>query len=235
MKLQIKPEYLELVPRPDKTQLSMLKYSIQEDGQQVKIIVNEDGVVLDGHTRFMICQSLKLDPKYTVKKFTTLEKEKNFVISANLNRRHLTLFERGEILFSWWKEEKIRSNHQGGVDRQKTINSGRSHGGTVTGKKERLLNRFGKIIGCSATVAHELTWLMLHASEEYKMKLRKEEITIGAAYIEVAKPVRKARSEYGVYARYPKCLNCGEPTIPIQNTDCHVHSQTCCTKCGWGN
>lgn len=234
-KLVVDPKYLHLVPRPEKNQVKSLKESMMQDGQLVKIIVNEDGVILDGHTRYQICQDLGLEPKYTIKKFKTKQAEKEFVISANVNRRQLTLFERGELLFSWWKEEKKRSKAEGGRDRGETMRTGISQGKTAAGKKERLLPKFGRIIGCGASVAHEITWLLLNADEGTKIKLRKEEITIQGAYLLLKKPDRKLRSEYGTYMRHNKCLNCGGKLTPIQDTDCHVHSQFCCTKCGWGN
>ena len=230
---------MNLVPRPEDSQINSLKNSIQEDGQQVKIIVNSKGMILDGHTRFMICDELGIVPEYVIKKFVSIEKEKEFVVSANLNRRQLTLFERGEILFAWWKEERQRSNSKGGYATHATRRTGVTHGGTVTGKKERLLQRFARIIGTNATNAHELTWLMLHAPENTKVKLRKEEMTIRAAYIELAKPIRKSKQDYikedRIYLKYPNCLNCQAPTVDVKNDNCHVHTILCCTKCGWGN
>ncbi len=237
MKLKINPQYLELVPRPDKDQLKSLKNSMSEDGQQVKIIVNPQGIILDGHTRFNICNELGLNPKYTVKKFPTLQKEKEFVVSANINRRQLTLFERGEILFSWWKEERKKSNSEGGHSKWKLAKSGIISDTTTNGKKERLLSKFARILGTSATITHEITWLLLYAPENVKEKLRKEEISIDKIYVELAKPLRKPRGFYKYPNRllYEKCLVCKEPTASIKKTNCHVHSQLCCTKCGWGN
>ena len=230
---------MNLVPRPEDSQINSLKNSIQEDSQQVKIIVNSKGMILDGHTRFMICDELGIVPEYVIKKFVSIEKEKEFVVSANLNRRQLTLFKRGEILFAWWKEERQRSNSKGGYATHATRRTGVTHGGTVTGKKERLLQRFARIIGTNATNAHELTWLMLHAPENTKVKLRKEEMTIRAAYIELAKPIRKSKQDYikedRIYFKYPNCLNCQAPTVDVKNDNCHVHTILCCTKCGWGN
>lgn len=239
IQIQINEKYLNLVPRPEDSQINSLKNSIQEDSQQVKIIVNSKGMILDGHTRFMICDELGIVPEYVIKKFVSIEKEKEFVVSANLNRRQLTLFERGEILFAWWKEERQRSNSKGGYATHATRRTGVTHGGTVTGKKERLLQRFARIIGTNATNAHELTWLMLHAPENTKVKLRKEEMTIRAAYIELAKPIRKSKQDYikedRIYLKYPNCLNCQAPTVDVKNDNCHVHTILCCTKCGWGN
>lgn len=237
LQLTINSDYLNLVPRPEKIQLNMLRHSMQEDGQQVSIIANQNGVILDGHTRFNICKELGLEPKYKIKKFSSIEKEKEFVVSANVNRRQLILFERAEVLFSWWKEEKKRSRSEGAYAHHQTSRTGITHGGTITGKKERLLVKFARIIGTNATLAHEVTWLLLHAPEETKIKLRKEEITIDEAYVDLAKPSRTPRSfyKYPDRLRYPKCLNCGKSTVDAKKTNCHVHSQFCCTKCGWGN
>ena len=235
--IKINEEYFALVPRPDSFQINSLRNSIQEDGQQIKIIVNSQGVILDGHTRFMICKELGLEPKYIIKKFDSIQQEKEFVISANVNRRQLTLFERGEVLFSWWKEEKKRSKSEGGYSKWKLEKTGISSDTTVNGKKERLLNKFARIIGTNATMAHEITWLLLHSPEETKNKIRKEEITIDEAYVQLAKPSRKPRSSYQYpdRLRYPNCLSCGKPTVSNKKTNCHVHSQYCCSKCGWGN
>ena len=239
IQIQINEKYLNLVPRPEDSQINSLKNSIQEDSQQVKIIVNSKGMILDGHTRFMICDELGIVPEYVIKKFVSIEKEKEFVVSANLNRRQLTLFERGEILFAWWKEERQRSNSKGGYATHATRRTGVTHGGTVTGKKERLLQRFARIIGTNATNAHELTWLMLHTPENTKVKLRKEEMTIRTAYVELARPVFKSKQDYiaegRVYLKHPNCLNCQAPTVDVKNDNCHVHTILCCTKCGWGN
>ena len=239
IQIQINEKYLNLVPRPEDSQINSLKNSIQEDSQQVKIIVNSKGMILDGHTRFMICDELGIVPEYVIKKFVSIEKEKEFVVSANLNRRQLTLFERGEILFAWWKEERQRSNSKGGYATHATRRTGVTHGSTVTGKKERLLQRFARIIGTNATNAHELTWLMLHAPENTKVKLRKEEMTIRTAYVELARPVFKSKQDYiaegRVYLKHPNCLNCQAPTVDVKNDNCHVHTILCCTKCGWGN
>jgi len=236
--LQINQKYLDLVPRPEPSQINSLRNSIQEDGQQISIIVNPQGIILDGHTRFSICKELNIEPKYTIKKFPSLQKEKEFVVSTNLNRRQLTLFERGELLFSWWKEEKKRSQSEGGYATHATRRTGITHGGTVTGKKERVLKKFARVIGTNATSAHEITWLMLHAPEEYKIKLRREEIPIRSAYVELAKPSIKSTAQYRAegknYLTFPVCLNCTGKMISITETKCHVHVHACCSKCGWG-
>jgi len=238
MSIQINENYFNLVPRPEPNQINSLRDSMKEDGQQIAIIVNENGIILDGHTRFNICKELNLEPKTIVKKFTSVKLEKEFVVSANLNRRQLTLFERGEILFTWWKDEKKRGRETGGYAAWEKRRTGKTTGGTVTGKKERLLQRFARIIGSSASVCHQLTWLMLNADEDTKIQLRKEEISIAGAYNLLSDKKRKTVADYkkegAEYLRFPVCLNCSGKTVDAKKSNCHVHNNGCCTKCRWG-
>ena len=67
IEIRINKEYLDLVPRPEPDQINSLRNSIQEDGQQVAIIVNQNGIILDGHTRYQICKEQNLKPKFVTK------------------------------------------------------------------------------------------------------------------------------------------------------------------------
>jgi len=89
MKLSINPEYEKLVPRPSKEEYQALKQSIKEDGQRQAIIVNQKGVVLDGHTRFKVCEELGIKSKYQVQEFKDEIEEQIYVIEVNLQRRNL--------------------------------------------------------------------------------------------------------------------------------------------------
>ena len=70
-------EYLDLVPRPTNEQRKALKESIKEEGQKEPIIVDETGKVLDGHTRFEICQELGIELKYIIRLFDNDDEKKD--------------------------------------------------------------------------------------------------------------------------------------------------------------
>ena len=74
-----------------------LKLSIQRHGQYVPIIVNQDGVILDGHLRYGACQELGIKPEIRVRQFENRLEEKKFIIEVNLRRRHLNEFQRSEL------------------------------------------------------------------------------------------------------------------------------------------
>jgi ParB-like chromosome segregation protein Spo0J len=96
----INDEYANLVPDLSKEDYKSLKQLIKEDdGLTYAIIVNQHGVILDGYQRYKACQEFKIKPKYEVKFFESPLLEQKFRIEINMNRRHLTLFQRIELQY----------------------------------------------------------------------------------------------------------------------------------------
>ena len=98
MIISIKKEYLNLLTPVSEIDFQSLKQSIAlEQGLFVPIIVNKDGIVLDGHNRFRACKELGIQIQYQIKEFDDALEEKRFVIEVNLNRRHLNEFQKAEL------------------------------------------------------------------------------------------------------------------------------------------
>lgn len=231
--LKVKQEYLELVPRAKRSDYQSLKNSIKENGQQVAIICNQDGIILDGHTRFQVCEELRIKPKFIIKQFNDSEKEREFVVTANLARRHLTLFERAEICFNFYK--KLRDNrYERSAENNHKTRSGLQEKRDPTDHSNRLLPKFASMIGTTASVAHQIVFCIEHADEQTKQLLRTEKRTARSVYKQIKNPNWKPVSAYGTYLQHPKCLNCNGATEKSDPEKCHVHTQICCTKCGWG-
>lgn len=83
--LDIHP-YASLFPLLEGDDRDQLRGDIAENGQ-LEPIVLLDGKVLDGQNRYRICQELGIEPKTSV---YTGDDPLGFVLSKNLNRRHLT-------------------------------------------------------------------------------------------------------------------------------------------------
>jgi hypothetical protein len=197
--------------------------------------VNQDGVILDGHTRFQACQELKLKPKFVIKEFSDKQKEREFVVTCNLARRHLNLFQRGEVCFNYYQKERETRYHRAGINTWKTRRGEKEPNNRHDGQFNRALTRFGNMIGIGPTGAHWIVWLIDHADEQTKELLRNNKISIRQAYKKLANPNWKPAKAYGERLTHPKCLHCGAPTQWPDETKCHVHTKVCCTKCGWGN
>jgi len=97
-----------------------LKSSIKEQGLLLQIIINSDGIILDGHHRHKACQELNINPKYKVKKFDSKTDEIIFVGECNLQRRQLTPLQRISIvrqLEPFYKEKAKEKQVKGGKDK----------------------------------------------------------------------------------------------------------------------
>jgi len=94
MKLTVNSEYVNLVPLLTDIEYETLKESIKENGLWMPIIVNPNGVILDGHHRYKICQELEIPIKHAVRDFPTKTDEIIFVGECNLKRRQLTSLQR---------------------------------------------------------------------------------------------------------------------------------------------
>jgi DNA modification methylase len=90
-------EYQDLLPSYTSPEYSSLKESIGMNGQYSPIIINNQGILLDGYHRFKACQELGIEPKILVQHFEDKLQEFLFVVDSNLERRHLTIFKKAEL------------------------------------------------------------------------------------------------------------------------------------------
>lgn len=97
--LKINREYQALVPPQNEQEYQNLKRSIKENGfwDSHPVVINSEGIILDGHHRYRACQELAIEPRFRVLKFENKLQEKLFVINSNLRRRHLNSFQRIEL------------------------------------------------------------------------------------------------------------------------------------------
>ena len=235
IQIHVNQEYYDLIPRPTKEQYESLKFSIEEDGQHLPIIVNQNGTIMDGHTRYDICKELGIKPVIETKKFDNRFDEKHFVIITNLSRRNLTLFQRAELLFDWYVREKHLSKKKGG-ERMWQTRQGLKKPASKS-SIGRLHKKMGKMMGCTHTQSFKCMKLIENADSKVLDNLREGKITIGGAFEKVFKPNWKKIKDYG-YDKYRNrnkiCLACGSDTKLNDIKECHVHVQICCTKCEWG-
>ena len=96
--LTIDQEYLGLVPRPSRAEYRALEEDILAwGGAHTPILVSRERVILDGHTRYMICSEHGLGYSVKVLELPSRCEEMMFVIGSNLRRRQLTKFQQVEL------------------------------------------------------------------------------------------------------------------------------------------
>ena len=113
-------DYARLVLPLSPRRYKSLKESIRLNGLYNPIIVNQDGIILDGHHRFQACQELAkplTENDIVVKEFGDELDEKYFVVISNLERRNMHAFARAWIVFNIEPiiSEMARRREYGGV------------------------------------------------------------------------------------------------------------------------
>lgn len=105
----IKKKYAQIVPRPSKTDSEHIFNSIKKDGINLPLVINEKGVLLDGHTRIGFAKRLKFETvPVIIKKFENELLEFLFVIDINVSRRNLTEGQRSHLIVACLDiEEKL--------------------------------------------------------------------------------------------------------------------------------
>jgi len=88
-------EYADIFPMMDGTDFDNLKKDLTDNGfDKTRPIILHEGKILDGRNRFKACNEVNIKPSF--EKFEG-EDSLGFVISTNLNRRHLTNSQRATI------------------------------------------------------------------------------------------------------------------------------------------
>jgi predicted DNA-binding protein (UPF0251 family) len=92
MKTYKNHKYANIFPAIEDLELQVIIEDIQKNGLQSPIVLFE-GKILDGRNRYKACQLAGVDPEFVEFKGNPLE----FVISANLHRRHLSESQRAAV------------------------------------------------------------------------------------------------------------------------------------------
>lgn len=232
--LIVDEEYFDLVPRPTKEDRHSLKQSILADGQQVPIVVNTQRIILDGHTRFELCNELHLKPKFIIKKFANKHEEKKFVIMSNLARRNLNKFQKIEMCWDIYENERKRAweriSSQGGPNE---TGISRRYGLEREGKAAEI---FGKYMDSGHTTIHQVQWLRENGNQSILKNLRTGKISISKAY-HLVKGLSLTRGKWVRPEKPSECPECGHNVVSKRESKCHVHKWFCCTnpaRCKWG-
>jgi ParB-like chromosome segregation protein Spo0J len=219
--VKINPEYASLVPELSPEEYESLKQSIKENGLYVPLIVNQDGIVLDGHHRFKACQELGIqNPNTVTKEFKDKLDEQLFVIDCNLKRRQLNNFQRTELaLKSKSILTEIAKNHEkAGVklDPSQDLVMGRQG---VSGE-------IGKLAEVSHETVRKVEKILVSESitDKVKQDLRLGKVSINEAY----KTVELDQEHQSLHqSLYQKCIQASEE---LEKSSAEIDNQPKRTK-----
>lgn len=89
-----------------------LEASIREHGVQVPILVDENGVIIDGHHRSKVADELGIDCPTEVRAGLADPEKVALSISLNIDRRHLSQVQRRDIVAASLKADPEASNRE---------------------------------------------------------------------------------------------------------------------------
>lgn len=185
--LIVDPKYLEFIPRPSIERYNEIKNDIKQYGQQIAIITNQNNVILDGHTRYQICQELKIIPKTEKRKFESKLEEKRFVYSTNVKRRNLSDFLHIEL--------SLKINE---IDKKiAKINQSNGGKGYRISDKVNLNEKVAKETGKHRDTVSKARQILEKASDKTKQDLRegKDGTSINKVYKKIKKQEKKQKRQ----------------------------------------
>jgi DNA modification methylase/ParB-like chromosome segregation protein Spo0J len=152
---------------------SSLKESVGKNGQYSPIIINSQGILLDGYHRFKACQELGIEPKILVQDFKDNLREQLFVIESNLQRRQMNRFQRAELALKAKPilEAIARNNESLG-----------GKGVRIQTPLGRVDVEIGKRAGVGRDTVRKVEIISQGDDEDLKEKARKGQFTINQAF-----------------------------------------------------
>ena len=119
----ILPEMAELLPPLSAEQSAALEEDLLRNGCYAPIIVNEDMVIVDGHSRQALCEKHGLPYTMAVFSFEDLLEAKQWALDTQKNRRNLEKWELGKIALKLKPEieAKARANQGTRTDLSATL------------------------------------------------------------------------------------------------------------------
>jgi 16S rRNA G966 N2-methylase RsmD len=178
--VKISESYAALVPKLATSDFESLKHSIREHGQHIPIIINGQGVILDGYHRFKACQELGKEPKIAVQHFRNEIEEQLFIIECNVNRRHLNSFQRAELALKA-KPFLDQIAKQNSTSNLPTSNG--KKGSKYLELGEKGVNQWiGRSIGLSHETVRKAEIILQSEDDDLKQRARRGLFTINQAY-----------------------------------------------------
>jgi DNA methylase len=171
-----------------------LSENIKKLGQLHPIIVNQHGIILDGHSRYHILHALKIEPKYEILSFDDPLEEKLFVTTFNGDRDHLTDAQK----IRWGK--KIDETYEEIAKRNMSL------GGKGCSIEQPLERRkeVARRIGLSETQYHRGKTVLEEDPELFKEKLDTNKETISGTFNEYSKKKKTADARNKILNETPK-------------------------------
>lgn len=190
MTILIDPEFRSLIPPLSPDELAGLTASLLAEGCRDALVVwQEQGILLDGHNRYAICQQHNLHFETVAISLADRNAALVWIIRNQFSRRNLLPFIRAELALKLKPliAEMAKGNQ-------------RAAGGAIpviqkSGEAIRTDKEIAKAAGVSHDTIHKAEIISKKAPESVKAKLRSGEASINAVYTTVVRAERESKRE----------------------------------------
>ena len=125
----IDPEFHALIPPPSEDERIQLEANIRAEGCRDALVI-WDGIILDGHNRFEICERLKMEYRTKAIELKDRAAAVEWIIRNQFGRRNLSAYQRAELAL---RLEPIIAAKA----KEKQKDEGRALGGTLRQKSDK--------------------------------------------------------------------------------------------------
>ena len=201
--IKIDPKYANAVAQMTPVEFEQLKQDIDKRGLELSIVLNDEGVCLDGHHRIKALKELgKPIPqdKIETRHFDDSLEELEFVVIINAIRRHHTPYQRFEtgLVIKQIETEKAARRQKAGkkiqIPEMHTVNIGTGIGTLVPNDtKGKASDIAAKKVGLSPTTFTRCEKIHNNASEGIRQKLRENRAKINVEYRTIQKQEKKQK------------------------------------------
>ncbi len=180
--LTIDPEFRDLIPPLTNQERSMLEDSIVKDGCDSPLIV-WNGVIVDGHNRYAICQEHGVPFAVSEKVFESRDDALLWIITNQLGRRNLTSFQRGELAIKF--EPLLKAQSKVRQLRKSSDNSVTQNSAEQNAPSGETRRQLAKMAGVSHDTIDKVKKMSGAVDDDTKLKLRRGEVSINRAYTDL--------------------------------------------------
>ena len=188
--LTVDPEFRDLIPPLNEEELKLLEESLVAEGCESPLIV-WNGVIIDGHNRYAICQKHDIPFSIQEKHFDSREEVMLWMLRNQLGRRNLNSYQRSELalrteplLREAAKKKQVTST---GGQKPRLLETSRKAEKRIHTDKE-----LANLAGVSDNTIRKARRIVRDADDAVKRDLRQGKLTVNKAYTNL---VEKARAD----------------------------------------
>ncbi len=202
MNLTINPEYSKLVPELSESEFESLKESINEKGLWVPIIVNREGIILDGHHRYHACIHTGTKITTIERNFDTTLDEEIFVLECNAKRRQLDDRGKHQIYLNlkprYAKQAELRRTEAGekyGENHPKSLGLHDPKLSSKEKEENKSSTQAAKQTNLSRAKAEKMNYVKENNPELYEQIGKTDKMTVNKAYTTAKKNEKREKRQ----------------------------------------